>query len=249
MDDHGEAPKTFHLGADRPNQRVEETSIAFDGNFDTPYGSALRHAFFQALRLDSKLPLWVRQMEGGSGRKYRYLINNLIAQLGRPRYLEIGSYMGSTLCSALYGNTATATCIDHWKEFGGRPEFDANIARVLNDDIKLRIIESDFRKVDYRSLGTFNVYCFDGPHLEQDQYDALAITQDALDNTYILIVDDWVMPSVRNGTMRGLEDAHSRVLASITIQTTQDSTLPTLLGSWFSDWHNGYFIAVVTKQE
>jgi hypothetical protein len=249
MDKQDDVVKTFHLGADRPHQRVEETSIKFDGNFDTSrYGIALRHAFFQALRLDSKLPLWIRQMEGGSGRKYRYFVNNLMSILERPRYLEIGSYMGSTLCSAIYGNRIDATCIDHWEEFGGRTEFDQNIARVLDDKIRLNIIEDDFRKVDFGAIGRFDVYCFDGPHLEQDHYDALALTQGALDKTYTLIVDDWVMPSVRAGTLRALEATHSRVLASITIETTQDSTLPTLVGSWFSDWHNGYFMAVVQKE-
>jgi hypothetical protein len=246
----GEIEKTFHLGADRPTQRVEETSIRFAGDFDaTAYGKLVRHAFFMALALDTKAPLWIKQMEGGSGRKYRYFINNLVQIMDDARYLEIGSYKGSTLCSAAYGNTLSATCIDYWNQFGGREDFDENIARlkVETPTLSLTVIESDMRLVDFSNIGKFNIYCFDGDHKEDDHYDALAITQDALDEPYILIIDDWVMPAVPAGTMRALRDTNSRILASITIETTQNGQLPTLLGSWFSDWHNGYFIAIVKK--
>lgn len=245
-----EPEKTFHLGPDRPAQRVEETSIRFDGNFDAgPLASSLRHAFFQALRLDSKLPKWIREMEGGSGRKYRYFVNNLMPLLDNPRYLEIGSYKGSTLCSATYGNTLKATCIDNWSEFGGKDEFDENIGRLKADSpgLDLTVIESDMRKVDYGAIGKFNVYCFDGPHSEQDHYDALMMTPKAVEDEFILIIDDWVMPTVRAGTNRALQELGLEVVCSIIVETTQDSTLPTLLGSWFSEWHNGYFLAVVRK--
>ena len=41
-------------------------------------------------------------MEGLSGRKYRSLINNLIQKIKDPRYLEIGTWLGSTACSAAF---------------------------------------------------------------------------------------------------------------------------------------------------
>ncbi|NSZ47995.1 class I SAM-dependent methyltransferase [Agrobacterium vitis] len=242
--------KTFHLGSDRPSQRVEETSIKFDGNFDAnALTTALRHAFFQAWRIDSKLPLWVRQMEGGSGRKYRYFVNNLFEQLPGSRYLEIGVYKGSTLCAAAYKNDLSATCIDHWKEFGGKDEFDehARLLKLASPKADLTVIDNDFRNVDYKSLKKNGIFCFDGPHSEQDHYDGITLALPALKDEFILIIDDWVMPSVKDGTHRAIARARLDIVASITIETTQDNTLPTLLGSWFSDWHNGYFLAVVRK--
>ncbi len=246
-----EPEKTFHLGAERPAQRVEETSIRFDGDFDaSPKGVALRHAFFQCWRLETKLPLWIRQMDGGSGRKYRYLANHLIEQLSGSRYLEIGSYKGSTLCSAAYGNQLHATCIDHWQQFGGRDEFDGHVQQMTRETsgLSLTVIESDFRQVDYGRIGKFSIFCFDGPHDDVDHYDGLVMALPALDDEFVLIVDDWVMPSVQTGTKRALDDAGLDVVASIIIETTQDNSLPTLLGSWFSDWHNGYLLAIVRKR-
>jgi hypothetical protein len=70
------------------------------------------------------------------------------------------------------------------------------LKRSLSDNIDFTVIEKDFRQVDYSSIGKYNVYFFDGPHEEQDQYDAV-IAQPALDLTYILIVDDYNYSKVR----------------------------------------------------
>ena len=53
-------------------------------------------------QIDSKhkLPDYVVNMEGMSGIKHRYWINNFISHPEEPRYLEIGSWKGSTACSA-----------------------------------------------------------------------------------------------------------------------------------------------------
>ena len=36
-------------------------------------------------------------------------------------------------------------------------------------------------------------------------------------------------------------------ISKLEIKTTQDNTLPKLLLGQYSDWHNGYFIAVCNK--
>jgi hypothetical protein len=52
----------------------------------------------------------------------------------------------------------------------------------MNDAISFRFIEDDFRKINYTDIGKFNVYLFDGPHDEEDQYDGIALAQPALDD-------------------------------------------------------------------
>ena len=47
------------------------------------------------------------------------------------------------------------------------------------------------------SLGTFNVYLFDGPHAYQDHYDGLVHAAPALTRQFILIIDDWNWEPVR----------------------------------------------------
>ena len=98
--------------------RTEETSISIDGDFEkNSYSKNLKLSFFQALAMNTKLSDEIKFMPGMSGKKYRYFINNFVSQTDNPRYLEIGSWTGSTVCSALYGNAAKAVCIDNWLKF------------------------------------------------------------------------------------------------------------------------------------
>ena len=62
---------------------------------------AVKEAFGKALNHESDIDPDVLNMVGMSGRKYRHFINNLIRGLRDPNYLEIGCWMGSTLCSAV----------------------------------------------------------------------------------------------------------------------------------------------------
>jgi hypothetical protein len=194
---------------------------------------------------------FVLDMDGMSGRRYRLFINQLMRLHGADaRYLEIGSWKGSTLASAIEGNKGHACCIDNWSEYGGpREAFAANIA-ATHTDATLEVIEADFREVRYRSIkgGPFNIYMFDGPHNEQDHYDGIRRAQHALADTYTLIVDDWNWLGVRTGTLKALIDANLCVERAIEIRTTRDNTDPPKRHTRGNgDWHNGYFIAQINK--
>jgi Methyltransferase domain len=209
--------------------------------------AALRDATARAATGSVDLPGYVRAMPGMSGQRYRDLINTLIGLLPDARYLEIGSWAGSTAAAALSGNRLTAVCIDNWSEFGGpRDAFVANIERVRSALQNFRLLESDFRQVDYRSLGSFNVFLFDGPHAERDQYDGLVLAAPALDDHFILIVDDWNWRTTRLGTLRAIADCGWTVTAAFEIRTTLDDSHPSRSNAQ-SDWHNGYFIAAIDK--
>jgi len=241
---------------------AEETSIELDSNFDKDsYSKNLKISLFKSLAMDTKLPDEIKFMSGMSGRKYRYLINNLISLIDNPRYLEIGCWAGSTVCSALYGNKAKAVCIDNWLKFetedhvkrvyntkDQKKEFELNTKKIITEKIDFKFIESDFRKVDYNNLGKFNVYCYDALHDKKSQYDGISIVQQALDETYILIIDDWNWTEVREGTLEVIKDLKINILSKIEIKTTQNNAMPKLLLGQFSEWHNGYFIAVCSKK-
>jgi len=231
----------------------EETSIIFNGEWDSPYAANLQDAWFSAIAMDFKIPDWIRYMDGMSGKKYRYFINNLVGLIENPRYLEIGSWKGSTAASAIYGNNCAALCIDNWTDFlwgaskeSVRGEFEKNLKGAAGNTANFNFIDNDFRKVDYSAIGKFNVYMFDGPHSDQDQYDGVVIAQNALDDTYILVVDDYNGPGVKSGTESALLDLKSKVEASIEIRTHQAGGHP-VISHQNSDWHNGYYIAVIKK--
>lgn len=229
------------------------------GNFD--FNNTTRNilaAFHKALESKHKLPEYVLSMEGMSGIKYRYWINNFISSQESPRYLEIGSWKGSTACSAMAGNKLSLTCIDNWSQFSHSTQtknvFLRNVKRCSNSKTNLKVIENNFKEVDYKSIGKFNIYLFDGPHFEQDQYDGIKLALPALDKTFVLIVDDWNWEQVQNGTFKALNDYKITTCCSITVKTDRNSPAPTNNSSEISpellktlkiptDWHNGYFIA------
>ena len=225
-----------------------EIKISKIGDFTSPQGQILEQSFLSAMEYDTKLSEQVLNMPGMSGKKYRTLINRLIEKTSDARYLEIGSWKGSTACSAMYGNTVNLTCIDNFKftDSNGGFHIDElvdNINNVITDDIEVNIFDIDFRKVDYSAIGKFNVYFYDGPHYEQDQYDGVVLAQPALDDTFTLIIDDWIdVNKVQKGTFRAIKDLNLEVLCSIEV-TVIDPTE----SNEFSDWHFGYFMSVLKK--
>jgi hypothetical protein len=209
--------------------------------------AVVKNAFVTALAGLSRVEPGVLEMDGMSGRKYRLFINNLIASVPNPRYLEVGSLSGSTLCAAMNGNAARAVAIDNWSEFGGpRDLFFANVRAWTSPAAAIQMIESDFRRVDYASLGQFNVFLFDGPHSAPDQYDGVSLALPALDDQFVLIVDDWNWEQVRSGTFQAIARVKLSILYGLEIRSTLDNSHPPVHGR-HSDWHNGYFIAVLQQ--
>lgn len=218
--------------------------FALTGDLCSSRGRKLLAAL-EAAASGRDLPEFLRDMPGMSGLKYRALINCLAASVEGARYLEIGSWLGSTACSVLAQNKVSALCIDNWSQFdGSKADFLSNTSRAKSADNHLDLIESDFRAIDFGKLGTFNIYMFDGPHEEKDQYDGVVLAQPALQHDHFLIIDDWNWPSVRIGTYKAILDCRLNVEASIEIRTTRrpDTKLVNK-----TDWHNGYFIAAISK--
>jgi Methyltransferase domain len=208
----------------------------------------VRESFNSACMENTTIDPEVLKMPGMSGRKYRIFINNLIKRVDNPRYLEIGTWAGSTLCSAINGNRVTAVAIDNWSEFGGpKAHFEANLQRFRTSEANVRFIESDFRKVAFSEIGKFNIYLYDGPHSTQDQYDGIMLVQPALEEQFILIVDDWNLDRAREGTYQALARANLSILYSLEIRTTLDNSHGQPEGA-AGDWHNGYFFSVIERR-
>jgi hypothetical protein len=228
-----------------PNFSVIKQSGKVGPGLATHVKSALR----DALTGETMLSDAVLQMPGMSGRRYRIFINSLVGSLvPDARYLEVGIWQGSTLCSAIAGHPAKAIAIDNWSEFGGpRAAFQQHLQQFAGDAAGVQIIDEDFRRVDFSSLGKSNVFLFDGPHQEIDQFDGIVQAQPALDRHHVLIVDDWNLGWVRDGTLRAFRSLPIEVRYLLEIRTTLDNTHPDH-HSAASDWHDGYMIAVIEKK-
>ena len=226
--------------------------VETSGRIDSNSGKLIEQAYQKSLDYKSNLPEWIIKENGMSGKKYRHFINNLVSSNTDARYLEIGSWKGSTVCSATYGNKVDALCIDNFSQFGNvREHLLSNIKKCESEDTKIKFLESDFRKVDYNSIGKFNIYFFDGPHEEKDQFDALSLALPALDDEFIFIVDDWNDPRPRYGTFKAIGELGLTEVYSKIIRTSDGVRVvypkPHVLEK--SDWHNGYYISVQRKKK
>ena len=102
-----------------PDTNITVMSTSTGNRTSGNLASMVKRAFDQAIAGTTKLPPEVMAIRGMSGKKYRTFINALVESLENPKYLEVGSWMGSTLCSAIHGNDVEAVAIDNWSQFGG----------------------------------------------------------------------------------------------------------------------------------
>ena len=195
---------------------------------------------------------------------------------GTVKYLEVGSYKGSTMAAAICGNGAAIQRADSVEDFS---EFDGAAARdLLRKNVRKcessAVEESSRRKSRKQRMfveggsgsppppppppfagvtfhesrfqnpallkggladSGFNLYLYDGPHAEQDHYDALALLLPALADEFVLVVDDWAWLSVKGGTRRAIAELGLEVLWGA------EAAGP--------DWHNGCFVGVFRKKD
>ena len=243
--------KKMHKFLNYKDKRNHDIKINIDKFGESEYIKIIEKSFEDSIKNKSNLPEWILNMEGMSGISYRCFINNLIKYLNNSKYLEVGCWKGSTTCSAIFGNEVKSYCIDNWSEFGGpKKVFCENIQKCVNecDDIEIIFEEEDFRKINYTKIGKYNVYFFDGPHGEKDQYDGLMVAQPALDDEFIFICDDWNFKQVREGTKNAFIDNKIEILYSLTIFTSLNGGM-SIIDNCIqnSHWHNGYFISICKK--
>lgn len=210
------------------------------------YVQHVLHSYQQACEGKSKLSQAILTMEGYSGKMTRHFYNNLLS-LQDARYLEVGTWKGSSTCAALHGNDhATATCIDNWSQFNGpRDEFMTNLETHTNKD-SVKVIEADCWTVDASQLGKHNVYLYDGDHAKEAQHKGITHFLDALDDTFILVVDDWNWSSVSEGTFDGIKEANLEVVYKKEIYSAADNQhVYQPIGR--EQWWNGMLVAVCKK--
>ncbi len=190
------------------------------------------------------VPPRLRFINGMSGQSFRLVLNRITAK--KKNYLEIGTWRGSTACSAIYKNNINTWLIDNWSEFGG-PAKDAlkNLSKSLGNKSKLSILSEDFRKVDY-GVGVnapIDIYLFDGPHSQEDHMAGVQVINSLRFDSLIFIVDDWNWEDVRLGTLTGLQALNSKVVCKIEILTATNKRFH------FSRWHNGYCFFLIETAE
>ena len=141
-------------------------------------------------------------ISGLSSNRVRHLLNSLCSNEG-IKYLEIGSYLGSTFCAAIEGNELEAYAVDNWATDNLQPaeneteierssyqDFRENAKRYKGDS-KVRIINADCKNLVPEDLNSkVNLVFYDGDHSYDGQLESLETIKDLVEDTFILILDD-----------------------------------------------------------
>jgi hypothetical protein len=186
----------------------------------------------------------ILNIEGMSSKKVRHVLNN-ICSLSDSRYLEIGTWKGSTFLSALYENMhVDATCIENFSEFNGpKDTFLRNTNHFLNLQKipNFQFIEKDCFLVDTSLINKKNIYFFDGGHEIEDHVKAFTHYDSVLDDIFICVIDDWnhKYNNVKIGTNKAFEKLGYNIV--------YDVALPAKFNGDQELWWNGLYIAVIQK--
>jgi hypothetical protein len=207
----------------------------------------IENCFKKAENYISKIDKTILLIDGMTGTKTRHFYNNLLSIPGL-KYLEIGTWKGSSVCSAMSNNTNTIVCIDNWSEFNGpKTEFIRNFEKFKGSNIA-SFIEADCFSLDVSTFSnSFNVFLYDGEHSYLSHKKALTHYYSCLDNTFIYIIDDWNFEQVRKGTLDSIIELNLKVLYFKQIRTNFDNShsLPSYA---FDNWWNGICVLILQKQ-
>lgn len=197
-------------------------------------------AINKAEKLESKINHQILQINGMSSNKVRHFLNNIINE--NSRYLEIGCWKGSTICSALNNNNPNiAFGIDNWSEFtieygfgDVKGDFLKNIHKFISTN--LIVIEENCFEIDFTkyNISNINTYFYDGNHSYDSQKNALIYYYNSLSNVFIFIVDDWEYPKVKDGTFDGIKELNLKIIYDFE-------------GKSEDGWWNGFYISILQK--
>ena len=220
-----------------------------------------RHVIDCFVKLDSnRLSNQILKLDGMTGTLTRHFYNTMcsLETPGRKtEYLEVGTWKGSSLVSAMYknGDTTHATVVDNWSEFNTSFELDP-VTKLPHDidprgdflknmetfDIKsVDVIEADFFTVDLKA--PIDIYLYDGAHAYEDHYKAITHAWHALADDAIILIDDWSIPDVKRGTMDALRDVNAHIIQ------TSEVTYPEGFGHQADGFWNGIGVFVIKKRQ
>jgi hypothetical protein len=212
---------------------------------------AIEYSIEQANSGDTKLPEEILNMDGMSSKKIRIFLNTLLSEYPSNSigYLEVGLWKGSTFISALYKNTniARADGIDNFSEFvieDVKSKLHQNLRKFNNELCKDNYIhDKDFNDEEvtqslYRK-GKYDIYFYDGGHSVDAQKNAFIRMDKVLNETFVAIVDDWNMPSAKEGTMQSFAELGYNILHSWELESDYNGD--------YQKWWNGFYIAIIRK--
>ena len=205
------------------------------------------------------LPVQYRLI-GFSGICFRHMLNN-ICSISGANYLEVGTFRGSSLVSAAYGNTGILNeihAIDNFSEFvmeetGFHPRDDVrkNLDLYLpgKQQDNIHFHEEDCFSLDLGKLPKIQVYFYDGEHSRESQTKAFTYFEPVFDDVFIAIVDDWEQRQVRLGTIDAFDKINYDIVSSRAIIPGARPGNANRVNNPDYFWWSGTYIAVLKKRK
>ena len=215
-------------------------------------------AFSQAFSLRSGLPEVLQEqksLNGFTGRAFRHMLNNL-CKLDECVYLEVGTFCGSSLISALFGNQnfiKKAYAIDNWSEFRDYcdPAERFNLHKdsyipQYSDTDKLKIIEGDCFELDLSEVDEkVDIYFYDGAHTYDDHKKAFTHFNPVFKDSFIAIIDDWEKKKVRDATYEAFEELDYNILSKFEVVPPPDREK--MMETPDENWWHGIAMFLIKK--
>lgn len=174
----------------------------------------------------------------------RHLLNNLGAI--STNYYEIGSHVGSSLISAVYGNyLESATGCDNFSLFDESHNAKFDFIKHCETHIpnQWKLLEKDCFTITHEDLPKpIDLFFSDGQHDFESQRKAITYTVPFLANEAIIVTDDfnWIEPCA--GTMKGLMQSKIDILWCCTLDSGVRSDCSE------RGWWNGLGIFLISKK-
>jgi len=167
--------------------------------------------------------------------------NRNLCGIGGANYLEIGCWKGSTLFSALYKNKIeNSYVIDNFSQYKSpRKEFLASKQKYNPETV---FFDEDCFKTDLKKIPhKIDIYFYDGNHNIQLQYDAFYYFDKILNDTFLMVIDDYNDGQIPVASRDAIEDLGYEVLYQKELFT------PGKKNADKSSWWNGIGIFLLKK--
>lgn len=144
----------------------------------------------------------------------RHLLNNLGSI--STHYYEIGSHVGSSLISTVFGNDnlKSATGCDIFclfnEDHNAKPDFFKHCDTHIPG--RYALLEKDCFTVNKKDLpNKIDLFFSDGAHDFESQKKAITYTEQFLADEAIIVVDDFAWDEPNGGTMEGFQESGLKI--------------------------------------
>lgn len=131
-----------------------------------------------------------------------YAVLNAVVSAMEPDelYVEVGTYQGGSLISALLGNEARAVGVDSFGEFKETNSYDKTLGNLqkFGVDNRVNLLNMSFQQYFAQVAPELQiaVYYYDGAHGYEEQLAGMEAAWNYLRPGSIILVDDYTYPEV-----------------------------------------------------